>query len=108
MGTHKRNFSVDEFKTPEKPVIYRNYLKELKKYGSLKKFSSWKKDMKDESLNDSQKYERVYMKAGLLDKDALVKEKYLKYYQNDMEIREKLNEMYYSAIEAKLALLKNL
>lgn len=86
----------------------RNYLKECFKDGGRLPLEGWKRDINDRSLNQKDRFELVKRKAGALDQDSMRKEQYLKYYKRDYEIREKMNDMLYNSISAKISLLKEL
>lgn len=90
-------------------INYKNYLRDLpKKSTKICLYSSWKKDLKDNSLKYLQKYDRILTKAEVLDTKAALHEKYLKHCGEDFDTRTKLNEILFNSISAKISLLKGI
>jgi len=104
---------LDKIQKPP-PIIYKNYLSELRKSKKIynKKimpyYERWKSDFNDISLKSSEKYSKVLNKAEFLDNQAILFEKHIKYYTEDFESREKLNEILINSISAKISILRDL
>ena len=92
-----------------KKLEYHNYLPEIKSKNRNFEmiFENWKNDVKDEKMNNFQKIQRIKLKVDFMDNAARQKEQYLRYYKDDFGVREELNEILWSTINAKMALLKD-
>ena len=110
------NISIDAEKSlPQIRQLYPDYIKMLREKREtagkpIKKYD-WEKDIRSSSQDKKQKLDNVIMKAKAIEEAAERKEGILKAKggtAKDIQLGEHISDMWIDAVEAKLALLKQL
>lgn len=70
--------------------------------------TAWDKDLKNKSLPEKQRYEKVKEKAKRIEEAAQRKEKVMNVKTDNAEDTMEVNDMYIDAIKAKLAILESI
>jgi ABC-type lipoprotein release transport system permease subunit len=112
--TPKRPIGLKNTPTPlNKP----NYIADLRKQNlelekngvKLKKdCQNWERYLKDNNLNNNQKFDSVLNRAQIMENQAKMKEKVASVAGADPETENEINNLYTESIKAKLALLENM
>ena len=112
--TPKKDYKTNRSLINSRKIDYLADLRKLRQgnYDASKSIKyNWKADLHNSSLSDLEKFDKVISKANMLEKNARTKEIILNNKggaEQDPEMGEFISEMFFDAINAKMALLDNL